>query len=254
MVRHPYNASAILDLDCIVRNPVFPSPGQRIAGLGHEAAVQSEGRPYRGQRLSQLFVFDQHLECVTGHYYEVELLDTIRLTRGRHAPTPRPAASEPAPASRRRGRVRTVVLYARPPGPGAAARRYRNRRPARSPPTSPVEGRRRSPVCPHRTRHTTRRESARKTGDRPPPQCGIRGQPASTRGWRSRYGKPFKLRGYGQLPLRPDESPIAIFPSGDSCITGLTTCHSDRREESKVLCRRPSWSLQVRASLGLRGL
>ena len=73
LVGHSYYGATMDNLYCVVRNPAFPCSSQRIAGFEHEAAVLSEGRPYRSEGRPQLVVSNQHLECVTGHYDEVEL-------------------------------------------------------------------------------------------------------------------------------------------------------------------------------------
>ena len=73
MVRHSYPAPVVQNPHCIVRSPPLPLPSQRIAGLEHEAPIPSESGPYRGQRLSQLVVFKEHLECKAGHHGDFEL-------------------------------------------------------------------------------------------------------------------------------------------------------------------------------------
>ena len=74
-----------------VGSPLLPLASQRITCLEHEAPVTHESGAYRGQRVPQLVVFDEHLERVTGHHDEVEL---------------------PAPIDR--GQVARHPLYVRP--------------------------------------------------------------------------------------------------------------------------------------------
>ena len=61
------------DLHGIFRDPLLPLPSKWVAGLKSEPPVFGESGTNRSKRFSQLFVFDKHLECVTGHYDEVKL-------------------------------------------------------------------------------------------------------------------------------------------------------------------------------------
>lgn len=58
----------------VVRSPTLPGANQQVASLEREPAVVGKGRPYRGERGSQLVVFDEHLKCMTDHDDQVELL------------------------------------------------------------------------------------------------------------------------------------------------------------------------------------
>ena len=157
----------MFNFDSIFRSPGFPSPSRRIAGLEHEAAVLCESGTYGGQRRKQLFVFHEHLECMSGHDDRGRTLGANRLRRGRRGPNLYRAASVPAPASPRRDRARTAVRFDRLPVPTATVHPSRSRHRAHSSPTSPEEGRSQSPPFPRRMRHIARTALARKTGDRP---------------------------------------------------------------------------------------
>ena len=76
-MRHPYYGAVMHNLYRIVWSPAFPRASQRVTGFEDEEAVLCKSRPYRGQRRPQFVVSDQHLECVTGHYDEIELSTPI---------------------------------------------------------------------------------------------------------------------------------------------------------------------------------
>src|SRR5580700_9409266 len=74
LARHPYyGARGVDDLDKFLRSPSLPFPRQRVASFECEASVIGERQSNRGERCSQVAVFDQDLERVAGHHDQVEL-------------------------------------------------------------------------------------------------------------------------------------------------------------------------------------